>query len=228
MQTQYFCYNYIDDLLFEKGDEMRLRKLKNEKLLINNSKYIIDNSKDYCGKWKSVFMNDNPIHVEIGMGKGKFILENAIKNPDINFIGIEKFDSAIARAIKKIDDYNLPNLKLIRMDAEEVDQVFNKEISCVYLNFSDPWPKDRHEKRRLTHSNFLKLFDSIFVSDNLIIQKTDNRKLFEYSVSSLSNYGYKIDKISCDLHSDEKDVITTEYEEKFMKIGPIYMAIYRK
>ena len=206
---------------------MRLRKLKNEKLLINNSKYIIDNQKDYCGKWKSVFMNDNPIHVEIGMGKGKFILENAIKYPDINFIGIEKFDSAIARAIKKTDDYNLPNLKLIRMDAEEINEVFNKEISCVYLNFSDPWPKERHEKRRLTHSNFLKLFDSIFMGDNLIIQKTDNRKLFEYSVSSLSNYGYKIDKISCDLHKDE-DVITTEYEEKFMELGPIYMAIYRK
>ena len=207
---------------------MRLRKLKNEKLLINNSKYIIDNPKDYCGKWKDAFSNNNPIHVEIGMGKGKFILENAIKYPDINFIGIEKFDSAIARAIKKIDDYNLPNLKLIRMDAEEINEVFNKEISCVYLNFSDPWPKERHEKRRLTHSNFLKLFDSIFLGDNLIIQKTDNRKLFEYSVASLSNYGYKIDKISCDLHKDEKDVITTEYEEKFMKIGPIYMAIYRK
>lgn len=207
---------------------MRLRKLKNEKLLINNSKYIIENPKDYCGKWKSVFMNDNPIHVEIGMGKGRFILENAIKYPDINFIGIEKFDSAIARAIKKIDDYKLPNLKLIRMDAEEINEVFNKEISCVYLNFSDPWPKERHEKRRLTHSNFLKLFDSIFMGDNLIIQKTDNRKLFEYSVSSLSNYGYKIDRISCDLHKDIEDVITTEYEEKFMKIGPIYMAIYRK
>lgn len=207
---------------------MRLRKLKNEKLLINNSKYIIDNPKDYCGKWKSVFMNDNPIHVEIGMGKGKFILENAIKYPDINFIGIEKFDSAIARAIKKIDDYKLPNLKLIRMDAEEINEVFNKEISCVYLNFSDPWPKERHEKRRLTHSNFLKLFDSIFMGDNLIIQKTDNRKLFEYSVSSLSNYGYKIDKISCDLHKDIEDSITTEYEEKFMELGPIYMAIYRK
>ena len=207
---------------------MRLRKLKNEKLLINNSKYIIDNPKDYCGKWKDVFSNNNPIHVEIGMGKGKFILENAIKYPDINFIGIEKFDSAIARAIKKIDDYNLPNLKLIRMDAEEINEVFNKEISCVYLNFSDPWPKERHEKRRLTHSNFLKLFDSIFFGDNLIIQKTDNRKLFEYSVSSLSNYGYKIDKISCDLHKDEEYVITTEYEEKFMELGPIYMAIYRK
>ena len=207
---------------------MRLRKLKNEKEILNNSKYIIQNPKDYCNKWETVFKNNNPIHIEVGMGKGKFILENAIKYPEINFIGIEKFDSAIVRAIKKIEDYNLPNLKLIRMDAEEINDVFLNEISCMYLNFSDPWPKDRHEKRRLTHSNFLKLFDNIFKNDKIIIQKTDNRKLFEYSVSSLSNYGYKIEKISCDLHNDEENIITTEYEEKFMKIGPIFMAIYRK
>ena len=207
---------------------MRLRKLKNEKELLNNSKYIIESPKDYCGKWKSVFSNNNPVHIEVGMGKGKFILGNAIKYPNINFIGIEKFDSAIVRAIKKIEDYNLPNLKLIRMDAEEINEVFDKEVECMYLNFSDPWPKERHEKRRLTHSNFLKRFDDIFEGDKLIIQKTDNRKLFEYSVSSLSNYGYKIDKISCDLHKDEEDIITTEYEEKFMVLGPIYMAKYRK
>ena len=207
---------------------MRLRRLKNEKELLTGSKYIIESPKEYCGKWKSVFSNDNPIHIEVGMGKGNFILKNAIKYPNINFIGIEKFDSAIVRAIKKIEDYNLPNLKLIRMDAEEINEVFSKEVECMYLNFSDPWPKERHEKRRLTHYKFLKLYDEIFESQNLIIQKTDNRKLFEYSISSLSNYGYKIDNISCDLHKDNDDVITTEYEEKFMTIGPIYMAIYRK
>jgi len=210
------------------GDFMRLRKLKNEKNIIKSSKYIINEPKELIGEWKSIFNNDNPIHIEVGMGKGKFILENAIKNPDINFIGIEKFDSAIARAIKKIEDYNLTNLRIIRMDAEEIDLVFDKEVDCLYLNFSDPWPKERHEKRRLTHSNFLKRFDSIFKNDKLIIQKTDNRKLFEYSVSSLSTYGYKIEKISCDLHKDEDNVITTEYEEKFIPLGPIYMAIYRK
>ena len=207
---------------------MRLRKLKNEKALINSSKYIINNIEENCGKWSSLFSNNNPIHVEIGMGKGKFILENAIKYPNINFIGIEKFDSAIARAIKKIDDYNLNNLKIIRMDAIDIDKVFKNEITCVYLNFSDPWPKDRHEKRRLTHESFLKKFDSIFKGKNMIIQKTDNRKLFEYSLSSISKYGYIIDEVSCDLHKDKEDIITTEYEEKFMKIGPIYMAIYRK
>lgn len=207
---------------------VRLRKLKNEKEILGSSKYIIESPKEYCGKWKDVFENDNPIHIEVGMGKGKFILENAIKYPNVNFIGIEKFDSAIVRAIKKIEDYNLPNLKLIRMDAEEVNEVFDKEIECMYLNFSDPWPKERHEKRRLTHSNFLKRFDDIFKNDKIIIQKTDNRKLFEYSLTSLVNYGYKIEKISLDLHKDEEDIITTEYEEKFMKIGPIYKGIYRK
>ncbi len=206
---------------------MRLRKLKDEKLLISNSKYIVNNPKDYRGKWNSVFSNNNEIYIEIGMGKGKFILENAIKYPDINFIGIEKYDSAIARAIKKIEDYNLSNLKIIRMDAEDINLVFDKEVSCLYLNFSDPWPKERHEKRRLTNFRFLRLYDNIFKDKSLIIQKTDNRKLFEYSLCSLSNYGYKLEKISCDLHKDE-DVITTEYEEKFMKLGPIYMAIYRK
>lgn len=206
---------------------MRLRKLKDEKLLISNSKYIVNNPKDYRGKWNSVFSNNNEIYIEIGMGKGKFILENAIKYPDINFIGIEKYDSAIARAIKKIEDYNLSNLKIIRMDAEDINLVFDKEVSCLYLNFSDPWPKERHEKRRLTNFRFLRLYDNIFKEKSLIIQKTDNRKLFEYSLCSLSNYGYKLEKISCDLHKDE-DVITTEYEEKFMKLGPIYMAIYRK
>lgn len=206
---------------------MRLRKLKNAEELINSSKYIILNPKDYCGKWNKVFNNDNPIHIEVGMGKGKFILENAIKYPNINFIGIEKFDSAISRAIKKIDDYNLDNLKLIRMDAEELGCVFDKEVDTIYLNFSDPWPKERHEKRRLTHSIFLKEFDKVFKNEKIIIQKTDNRKLFEYSVTSLVSYGYKLDYISCDLHKDEDDVITTEYEEKFMLKGPIYKAVYK-
>ncbi len=206
---------------------MRLRKLKNSNELINNSKYIILNPSEYKGKWNKVFNNSNPIYIEVGMGKGKFILENAIKNPNINYIGIEKFDSAISRAIKKIDNYDINNLKLIRIDAEELGSVFDNEIDLLYLNFSDPWPKDRHEKRRLTHSHFLDIYDNI-LKNKVIIQKTDNRKLFEYSVSSLSKYGYEIEEISLDLHKDKDDVITTEYEEKFMKIGAIYMAIYKK
>lgn len=206
---------------------MRLRKLKNSKELINNSKYIILNPSDYKGKWKNIFNNSNPIHIEIGMGKGKFILENAIKNPNINYIGIEKFDSAMSRAIKKIENYDLNNLRLIRIDAEELTNVFDNEVDVLYLNFSDPWPKDRHEKRRLTHEHFLDIYDEI-LRNKLIIQKTDNRKLFEYSIYSLVKHGYKIENISLDLHKDSKDVITTEYEEKFMNVGPIYMAIYKK
>ena len=207
---------------------MRLRKLKNSSEIINNSKYIINNPYEYKNKWKEIFNNPNPIHIEIGMGKGKFILENAIKYPNINFIGIEKFDSAISRAIKKIDEYELNNLKLIRMDACELDKVFDKEIDVIYLNFSDPWPKDRHEKRRLTEEKFLKVYDKVFKKDKVIIQKTDNRKLFEYSLYSLVKYGYKIDYVNLDLHKDVDDEITTEYEEKFMKETPIYKAVYKK
>ena len=206
---------------------MRQRNVKNKKEIINNSKYIIENPSEYKGEWKKVFNNSNPIHIEIGMGKGKFILENAIKNPNINYIGIEKFDSAISRAIKKIENYKLDNIRLIRIDAEELSNVFNSEVDTLYLNFSDPWPKDRHEKRRLTHKHFLDIYD-IILKNKLIIQKTDNRKLFEYSICSLVDYGYKIEKISLDLHKDSQDIVTTEYEEKFMKIGPIYMAIYKK
>ena len=183
---------------------MRLRKLKNSEELIFNSKYIVSNPKDYIGKWNKVFNNDNPIHIEIGMGKGKFILEK-----------------------KKIDEHNISNLKLIRIDAEELNQVFDKEIDIIYLNFSDPWPKDRHEKRRLTNEKFLKVYDNLFKKEKIIIQKTDNRHLFEYSLFSLVKYGYKIDFVSLDLHKDYED-ITTEYEEKFMKLGPIYKAVYKK
>ncbi len=203
---------------------MRLRNIKNKEEIINNSNYIVLNPKDYKGKWNELFNNDNPIYIEIGMGKGKFIIENAFKYQNINFIGIEKYDSVIARSIKKIEDYSLDNLKVIRMDAKDITDVFNKEIDLIYLTFSDPWPKDRHEKRRLTHKNFLTLYDEIFRNKNRIILKTDNKSLFEFSIVSLSNYGYKFTNINVDLHNSmETDIITTEYEDKFVKIGkPIY------
>lgn len=207
---------------------MRLRKLKNEKDILDNSKYIISNPKDYKGNWKKLFNNTNPIHIEIGSGKGNFILNNAINNPNINYIGIERYDSPLSRAIKKIEKTNLSNLKMVRIDAEELNDVFDKEIDIIYLNFSDPWPKDRHEKRRLTHEHFLKIYDNIFINDKIIIQKTDNIKLFEYSVCSLVNYGYKLEELNLDLHKEKEEIITTEYEEKFMKLGPIYRAVYKK
>lgn len=194
---------------------MRQRNVKNKKEIINNSNYIILNPKEYKKKWQSVFGNNNPIYIEIGMGKGDFIHENALRYPNINFIGIEKFDSIMAIAIKKIDD-DLPNLRLIRMDALEINEVFDHEISLLYLNFSDPWPKPRHEKRRLTSSVFLQKYEDIFRDKRIIAMKTDNRSLFEYSLISFVKNGYKIEDISLDLHhSNHNDNIMTEYEVKF-------------
>ena len=205
---------------------MRLRNIKNKKEIIENSKYIILNPKEYKGKWNDLFGNNNPIYIEIGMGKGKFIIENAMKYKNINFIGIEKYDTVIAKSLKKVENYKIENLKLIRIDAKELNDVFNKEIDLIYLNFSDPWPKERHQKRRLTHKNFLKIYDELFRKDKCIILKTDNKSLFEYSVCSFSNYGYIIKNINVDLHnSDENDIITTEYEDKFVNNGNIIYKI---
>ena len=202
---------------------MRLRNVKNKQEIMDNSSYLILNPKDYYGKWSNVFNNNNPIHIEIGTGKGNFIIGKALKYPNINFIGIEKFDSVIARALEKIPD-GLTNLKMVRMNALEIDEVFSHEVDTVYLNFSDPWPKKRWHKRRLTSSVFLEKYDSLFKRGCHIIQKTDNTSLFEYSICSLSSYGYIIKDISLDLHHSEiEDNIMTEYEEKFSKKGnPIY------
>ena len=203
---------------------MRQRNVKNKKEIINSSRYIILNPKDYKGNWYKVFSNQNPIYIEIGMGKGDFIKENAKAYPNINFIGIEKFDSIMALSIKKIDMEELPNLKLIRMDALEILDVFDHEIDKLFLNFSDPWPKPRHAKRRLTSEVFLEKYDNIFKNDKVIEMKTDNQSLFEYSLISMVNYGYKIDNLSLDLHhSDTQNNIETEYERKFSALNnPIY------
>ena len=207
---------------------MRLRNVKDASIKINASNYIIKDYEDYKGKYKSIFNNDNKLCIEIGMGKGDFIIGMARNNPDINYIGIEKYDSVMVRAVEKLDRLDigieLQNLKLIKMDAEYIDKVFDKEIDTIYLNFSDPWPKDRHEKRRLTSSNFLKKYDSLFKSTKHIIFKTDNRKLFEYSIKTLTDYGYIINNISLDLHSDDISNVETEYEKRFSNLGyPIYM-----
>ena len=202
---------------------MRLRNVKNKKEIMDSSEYLILEPKNYIGKWNSIFDNSNPIHIEIGTGKGNFIIGKALNNPNINFIGIEKFDSVIARALEKIPD-DVPNLKMIRMNALEIDEVFRNEIDTIYLNFSDPWPKKRWHKRRLTSEVFLEKYDSLFKKDKVIIQKTDNVSLFEYSICSLSKYGYVIENISFDLHNSEiEGNIMTEYEEKFSSKGnPIY------
>lgn len=199
---------------------MRLRNVKGAKEIIDNSSYIIKNPNDYKGDYQKIFENNNPIHIEIGMGKGDFIIENAKKYPNINFIGIEKFDSVIVRAVQKLENEEIPNLKLIKIDANEIDDVFDKEISVIYLNFLDPWPKARHAKRRLSSEIFLNKYDSVFIDKKRIIMKTDNRKLFEYSIKSFTDYGYKIEDISLNLYEDDiKNNIPTEYETRFHNRG---------
>lgn len=199
---------------------MRLRNVKGAKEIIDNSSYIIKNPIDYKGNYQKIFENNNPIHIEIGMGKGDFVIENAKKYPNINFIGIEKFDSVIVRAVQKLENEEIPNLKLIKIDANEIDDVFDKEISVIYLNFSDPWPKARHAKRRLSSEIFLNKYDSVFIDKKRIIMKTDNRKLFEYSIKSFTDYGYKIEDISLNLYEDDiKNNIPTEYETRFHNRG---------
>ena len=203
---------------------MRLRNVKGAKEKIEASSYIINNYLEYRGNFKAIFSNDNPIDIEIGMGKGNFIINMAKANPNVNYIGIEKFDSVMVRAIEKLELEDIPNLKLIKMDAENIDKVFSKEIRKIYLNFSDPWPKERHAKRRLTSSNYLKKYDNLFKSLKNITFKTDNRKLFEYSLKSFTDYDYKINAVSLDLHKDDIYNIKTEYEIKFSSKGyPIYM-----
>ncbi len=198
---------------------MRLRNVKNKQQIMDSSNYLVRNPKEYRGSWNKIFNNNHPIHIEIGTGKGQFIIGMALQYPDINFIGIEKYDSVIARALEKIPE-GIPNLCMIRMDALEIEEVFSKEISTIYLNFSDPWPKKRQRKRRLTSEVFLEKYDSLFIGDANIVQKTDNAKLFEYSLCSLSQNGYRLLEISLDLHHSEiEGNVMTEYEEKFSKRG---------
>lgn len=198
---------------------MRIRNLANASEIVSNSKYLIENPEVYRDKWQSVFKNNNPICLEVGTGKGNFIIDMAIKNPCVNFVGLEKYTSVIARALQKCEDLKLDNLVFINGDALNLDKWFNKEIDTIYLNFSDPWPKKRHAKRRLTSEIFLSLYDKIFKDTCKIVQKTDNSILFESSIISLSNYGYKIEDISLDLWSTDKIYSETEYEHKFRLQG---------
>ena len=187
---------------------MRMRNPKDKDELINNCDYFYEGS----------FDNDNKICLEIGMGKGQFILNMALNNPDINFIGVEKFSSVASVAIKKINQYKPSNLKVLIGDIANID-ILDKKIDTIYLNFSDPWPKDRHAKRRLTSSNYLKVYDKLFKGNVHIIQKTDNDNLFAYSLEEYKNYGYTINKVSYDLHSENIPNVETEYEERFSNMG---------
>lgn len=202
---------------------MRLRNITGSDEVIAKSIYVVHEPDKQKGQWKHYFENDNEIHIEIGMGKGQFLHSMAKRYPQINFIGIEKYSSVLLRAIQKMEEEEFPNLKFIRMDAEEITNVFGtNEIDKIYLNFSDPWPKDRHARRRLPSREFLARYNEILKTEGKLEFKTDNRKLFDFAVEELEPAGWKAEAISYDLHSNEQMMvgnIMTEYEEKFSSIG---------
>ena len=204
---------------------MRLRNVKGSREAIADSEYTYNDYKEYKGKWNEVFSNDNPIRIEIGMGKGKFITELSLKNPNINYIGIEKYSSVLIRALEKRGELEIDNLIFIRMDAVEICEAFDEgEVDRIYLNFSDPWPKDRHAKRRLTSRQFFERYDRILKKDGVVEFKTDNRPLFDFSLEEINETKFKIDAYTFDLHGNKESEIyqgnvMTEYEEKFVGLG---------
>ena len=190
---------------------MRMRNPKNMDEILSSCNYFLT---------EDLFNNDNDICLEIGMGKGNFLLGMCLNHPDINYIGVEKYSSVICSAIKKINEYELDNLKILNIDIMDIPQYLYGKIKTIYLNFSDPWPKKRNTKRRLTSENFLKLYDNLFKDKKQIILKTDNNDFYEFSKESLLSYGYKIINETYDLHnSDITDSPKTEYEEKFSSQG---------
>ena len=212
---------------------MRLRNVKGSRETIAANDYVVHTPEEQKGKWSEVFGNKNPIHIEVGMGKGKFITELARQNPDINYVGIEKYSSVLVRALEKRPELEQDNLMFIRMDAEKLPDVFDKdEVALIYLNFSDPWPKDRHAKRRLTSVQFLSRYDQFLEPDGRVIFKTDNRPLFDFSLEQVEEAGWILENHTFDLHHSEflEGNVMTEYESKFVAEGkPINrMVIYRK
>lgn len=205
---------------------MRLKHIKNAEEIISKSKYLVKSPRENKGSWNKVFNNDNNIEVEIGMGKGKFIIEKAIQNPNINYIGIEKYDSPLVSAVKKLEELEINNLKLICIDALGIEEVFDHEIDKIYLNFSDPWPKKRHAKRRLTSSIFLNKYENLFKDEKHIEMKTDNDDLYDYSCESFIENGYDIVKTN----TNYLDTIRTEYEDKFISLGKNinYISVVKK
>ncbi len=206
---------------------MRLRNIKNAQDIISHNKYVVSNPKEYRGKVQQLFKNNHKVEIEIGMGKGDFIINKAKQNPNINFIGIEKYASVLVKTVKKLSDIELDNLKIMNIDANIIDEVFDQEITKIYLNFSDPWPKKKHTNRRLTSPLFLDKYAKIFENDYVIEMKTDNRNLFEYSLVTLSQKNYLFEEIKLDLYANlNDDNIQTEYERKFVNLGmPIYKLI---
>lgn len=210
---------------------MRVRKRKGaEEHLDNNPQYVILKPEEAKGRWKEVFGNDNPVHIEVGSGKGRFITGMAAKHPEINYIGIDIQRSVLSYALDKVLASNLPNIKLLLVDGSSLTNYFAEgEVDLMYLNFSDPWPKTRHEKRRLTYKSFLDTYKHILPENGEIHFKTDNRGLFEYSLASFSQYGMTLKQVWLDLHaSDYADNVMTEYEERFSKKGQVIYRVEAK
>lgn len=212
---------------------MRLRNVPGSREAIADNDMAINEPTELKGKWKEEFGNDNPIRIEIGMGKGKFITTLAMENPDINYIGIEKYSSVLIRAIERCEEIEVPNLRFIRMEAEYICDVFEKgEVDRIYLNFSDPWPKDRHAKRRLTSKQFFESYDVILKKDGIVEFKTDNDLLFQFSLEQVPEAGWELIEQTWDLHNDERLMqgnVMTEYESKFSQMGnPIHKLIAKR
>lgn len=207
---------------------MRLRKIKNaaEKLL-EFPDLVIQDPHIYNGDLKSIFKNSNDLYLEIGMGRGRFITTHATNNKDINYIGLELSDSMVLKAARDIAELNLENLKLLNFDASKLNEIFkSKSISKIFLNFSDPWPKTRHAKRRLTYDTFLEMYRDVLIDDGIIEMKTDNRSLFEFSLIKFNEFGFRFEEVNLNLHEVPNDeIITTEYEEKFKRLKNIIYYI---
>lgn len=201
---------------------MRLRNVKGSRETIAANEYTLKDLTSYKGSWKEKITGGKPLYIEIGMGKGKFVIEMAKKYPDFFFIGIEKYSSVLVRALEKIEEEPLSNLRFIRMDAENIVDIFEKgEVDQIYLNFSDPWPKDRHAKRRLTSRQFLNRYSQILKQNGKIIFKTDNKALFDFSLEEVKDSGWDLELCTFDLHHSDflEGNVMTEYEEKFVAKG---------
>lgn len=212
---------------------MRLRNIPRAESVLEAHDNVIKNEKECKGRWHTVFGNDAPVYIEIGMGKGQFLTAMAQKNPDRNYIGIERYSSVLLRAVERLDKLaeasggepgEVPeNIRFICMDAAEIEDVFEKgEVEGIYLNFSDPWPKKRHARRRLTSKEFFARYDSILAPDGRVEFKTDNRDLFQFSLEQAEEAGWRVLMSTWDLHGDavmNAGNVMTEYEEKFSAKG---------